>query len=83
MKKGKQSNIEFMPILMAAYVIITLSGMLLVFHDFYYDILETKRTFYTTCTTVMLVLTGVYMFLMADPMKAIKENKGKKLLDII
>ncbi len=83
MKKDKQSNIEFMPVLMAAYVIITLSGMLLVFHDFYYDILETKRTFYTTCTTAMLVLTGVYMFLMADPMKAIKENKGKKLLDII
>lgn len=83
MKKGRQPKIEFMPFMMAAYVIITLCGMLLVFHDFYYDILETKRTYYTTCTVVMLVLTGIYMFLMADPVKAMKNNKGKKLLEII
>lgn len=83
MKKNKQPKIEFMPALMAAYVIITLSGMLLVFHDFYYDILETKRTYYTTCTVTMLVLTGIYLFLMADPAKAMRDNKGKKLLQII
>ena len=57
--------------------------MLLVYHDYYYDILETKFTFYCVCTIAMFVLTGCYLFLTAHPWTAIKTWKGKKFFQII
>ncbi len=68
---------------MAIYVIIITTGMLLVYHDYYYDILETKFTFYCVCTIAMFVLTGCYLFLTAHPWTAIKTWKGKKFFQII
>lgn len=76
-------EINFLPIIMAVYIVVVLSGMILVYHDYYYDILETKLSWYKTCTIIMLVLVGLYLFLMSHPIEAIQANKGKKLLEII
>ncbi len=77
------SKIEFMPVIMASYIIIMMSGMLLIYDDFYYNILETKYKYYTTCTAVMIGVTCIYLFFMSHPLQAIKDNKGKKLLEIV
>lgn len=76
-------EINFLPIIMAVYIVVVLSGMILIYHDYYYDILETKLSWYKTCTIIMLVLVGLYLFLMSHPIEAIRANKGKKLLEII
>ena len=68
---------------MASYIIIMMSGMLLIYYDFYYNILETKYKYYTTCTAVMIGVTCIYLFFMSHPLQAIKDNKGKKLLEIV
>lgn len=73
----------FLPFVMSAYVIAVLAGMLLVYHDFYYDILETKAIYYCGCTLLMLFLTGSWLFLTAHPVEALKNFKGKGLFDIL
>lgn len=77
------SKIDFLPLVMAIYIVVVLSGMILVYHDYYYDILEAKLGWYRTCTIVMLVLIGGYLFLMSHPLETMKANKGKKLFEII
>ncbi|MCI8518536.1 MAG: O-antigen ligase family protein [Hungatella sp.] len=84
MKKNNDSpKIAFLPSVMASYVIIMMAGMLLVYDDYYYNILETKYTYYCTCTVVMLVLVGIYLFLTAQPIKALRAQKGKKMFQIL
>lgn len=68
---------------MTAYVIAATAGMLLIYHDFYYDILETKFTFYCICTIVMLIFIGGWLFLTAHPVEALKKRRGKKLFEVI
>ena len=77
------SKIEFLPAVMAVYVIIITGGMLLVYHDYYYDILETKFTYYCVCTAAMLIVTGCYLFLTAHPLASIKSWQEKKFFQII
>lgn len=69
--------------ILSLYILAVLPGMLLVYHDFYYDILESKFTYYCICTGIMLILTGGYLFLISHPIKAMREAKGKKLFEII
>ena len=45
------------------YVIAILTGMLLIYQDFYFNILETKFTYYCICTILMLLLIGGYWLL--------------------
>ena len=68
---------------MTIYVTAVLAGMILVYHDFYYDILETKAAYYYICTLTMLALTGGWLFLTAHPVEAMRNNRGKKLFDIL
>lgn len=43
---------------MTVYVIAVLTGMLLIYQDFYFNILETKYAYYCICTVLMLAFTG-------------------------
>jgi len=65
-KNSNLSKREFLPCLLAVYVVAVTAGMLLVYHDFYYDILETKCIYYCICTGIVLLLTAVWLFLTAD-----------------
>lgn len=82
-RRKNVSRTEFLPLVMTIYVTAVLAGMILVYHDFYYDILETKAAYYYICTLTMLALTGGWLFLTAHPVEAVRKNRGKKLFDII
>ncbi len=82
-KKNNISRSEFLPCLLAVYVVAATAGMLLVYHDYYYDILETKCIYYCACTILMLILTSAWLFLTAHPVEAVKGWKGKGVFDII
>lgn len=83
MKKKNSSKIEFMPVVTAIYIMVMMSGMLLVYDDFYYNILETKYTYYTTCTAFLIGATCIYLFFTSHPLQALKDSKGKKLWEIV
>lgn len=68
-KRIKTLQIDTLSLIMTIYVIVVLSGMLLVYHDFYYDILETKYTFYSVCTIIMLISVIVGLYFIAQPLK--------------
>lgn len=82
-KYKNKSGIQFLPSVMAVYVMAATAGMLLVYHDFYYDILETKCVFYCVCTIAAAILTGTWLFLTAHPIEAVKGWRGKGLFEII
>lgn len=48
---------------MAIYVISVLAGMLFIYEDFYFNILEVKYIYYSTCTVLMLLGTVGYLWL--------------------
>lgn len=82
-RRNHVSRTEFLPLVMTIYVAAVLAGMILVYHDYYYDILETKAAYYYICTLAMLALTGGWLFLTAHPVEALRNNRGKKLFDIL
>ena len=82
-KKNDISRSEFLSYVMALYVVAATAGMLLVYHDFYYDILETKCIYYCVCTIFMVVLAGIWLFLTAHPVEAVKGWKGKGVFEIL
>lgn len=58
--------IEFLPAAMAIYMVIMMPGMLLVYQDFYFNILETKFIYYAVCTITMVMTVLGYLLLKGD-----------------
>ncbi len=56
-KSSYQDNVA---LIMAAFTLIVLCVLPLVFHDFYFDILETKYQFYSVVAIAALVIMGGY-----------------------
>lgn len=56
-KSSYQDNVA---LIMAAFTLIVLCVLPLVFHDFYFDILETKYQFYSAVAIAALVIMGGY-----------------------
>ncbi len=80
-KRSKHcSKHEFLPCLLAVYVVAVTAGMLLVYHDFYYDILETKCIYYCICTVLAILGTGGWLFLAGRPKETV--NDKRNLMDL-
>ena len=62
------------------YVVAVTAGMLLVYHDFYYDILETKCIYYCICTVLAILGTGGWLFLAGRPKETV--NDKRNLMDL-
>lgn len=82
-KNNNTFKTKLLPFAAAIYVMAVTAGMLLIYNDFYYDILETKWAYYCICTFLMILLTGAWLFLTAHPIEAVKAWKGRGLFDII
>ena len=67
---------KFLPSVLAVYVVAVTAGMLLVYHDFYYDILEAKCIYYCVCTAAVLVLTGSWLFLTGHGKGTVAKRKS-------
>ena len=67
---------RFLPSVLAVYVVAVTAGMLLVYHDFYYDILEAKCIYYCVCTAAVLVLTGSWLFLTGHGKGTVAKRKS-------
>lgn len=59
-RKGQKKRNRYLTVVMDIYVILLLTGQMLVYDDFYYNMLETKYRYFYICTIGMLLLVGIY-----------------------
>lgn len=62
-KKYPSSSVNIVSHVMTVYVIAVLTGMLLIYQDFYFNILETKYTYYCICTIPILLFIIGYLLI--------------------
>ena len=76
-KSSYQDNVA---LIMGAFTLIVLCVLPLVFHDFYFDILETKYQFYSVVAIAALVIMGGYG--LCDEYQVERMYRDAKLLTI-
>ncbi len=62
------------------FVLAVLIGQFLIYHDYYFDILQTKYYYFVACSVIMLALFGIYVLLMIP--KIAKEKKKMKRMNL-
>lgn len=80
--KETGKKIDYLSGIVAFFVIAILAGMLLVYQDYYFNILEIKYYYYCLCAVGMIALAGGYLLISGRFREIWRGMKGKKLLEI-
>ena len=82
-KKISKKQSVFLSFTTSLFVLAVLTGQFLVFHDYYFDILQTKYYYFVVCSVIMLVLFGICALLMIPMVaKDMKRMKIKAVLSV-
>lgn len=86
--KNKRGNKKFnvVKMIMGVYALVILCIFPVIYHNYYFDILETKYQFYCGVSIVMMItmlIYGLYTNKLIDYLKEINVNKIRKSLSIV